>query len=418
MSAFSRTKQILASAMMIIIGKFSFFFFNGCLNLFREYSIHLMWFEYSSKSLLSEISMKLNVLLVVIFFVFLSGCAESENSPSKSQSEIDQISEQSTVPEILARRQLVRLALSELKAQSLYTDDTDWGIIEDALEKQIGTIQTDEDMKKTLNTVLNHIRDSHGRFFYKDQMFAHFTDWGNERNRGTRPIDQDARHRFEVEHNHQFELLGDYTGYVKIKGIGTDINEQAVHIRSNLEELAKEGAKNWILDLRYNTGGNLHPMMAGIGPLLCNGVVGGEANAKGEIIGKWTMTDGNFYLREYNEIPLPVSEGVRCNADVAVLISRYTVSSGEAVATTFKGRPNSKFFGEFTGGLTTVTNWEPINEELTMSIAVSYYADRNNNVFKQNLHPDENIEFSSELALNMDPAIIAAQNWLIRPRVE
>ncbi len=364
--------------------------------------------------------MKLIVLSSVLFVAFLGACVESVNSPLESTSKIDQTSQQLITPEVLARRQLARSALAELKAQSLFSNDVDWVTIEQELEKQIANIQTDEDMKKPLRTALNHLRDPHGRYFYKDQIFAQFTDWGNERNRDNRPIDQSTKRRFELEHNHHFELLGDQTGYVKINGIfrGEDLNQQAVYIRTNLEQLAKKGAKNWILDLRYNMGGNMHPMMAGLGPLLCNGVVGGEANAKGEIIGNWSMKAGNFYLREYNDIPLPVSEDIPCDADVAVLISRYTVSSGEAVATTFKGRPNSIFFGEPTGGLTTGTNWETIGEELIMSIAVSYYADRNNNVFKKNLQADEHISFSPELALNLDPAIIAAQNWLSKPRVE
>ncbi len=359
--------------------------------------------------------MKLVVLSSVLFVAFLGGCAESVNAPLEPPTELNQTSDQNITTAIQARKQLVRSALVELKAQSLFTSDVDWVAIEEELEQQIADIQTKEDMKRPLSTALNHLRDPHARFFYDNQVFAHFTEWGNERNRDSRTIDQSIVHRFNLEHEHHFELLGDHTGYIKIKGIfsGEDLNEHAISIRSNLELLAKKGAKNWILDLRYNMGGNMHPMMAGLGPLLCNGVVGGEANAKGEIIGNWLMKAGNFYLRDYNEIPLPVSNDIPCDADVAVLISRYTVSSGEAVATTFKGRSNSRFFGEPTGGLTTVTNWESIGEELIMSIAVSYYADRNNIVFNKNLQPDEHISFSPELAMNLDPAIIAANNWLL-----
>lgn len=362
--------------------------------------------------------MKINKLSAVLFVAVFGSCAEPENSPVELSNEINQTAEQQIATDIFARRQVVRTALAKLKDQSLYSDDVDWSTIEEELETQIANIQTDKDMKTPLNTALNFLRDPHGRFFYKDQMFAQFNDWGNERNRTNLPIDQGAKRRFELEHTHHFELLDDKTGYIKIKRIGSDINQQAIYIRSNLEKLAANGAKKWVLDLRYNTGGNMHPMMAGLGPLLCDGVVGGEADLKGEIIGDWSMKAGNFYLREYNDIPLPVSDDISCDADVAVLISRYTISSGEAVATTFKGRPNTSFFGEPTGGLTTVTNWEPIDEDLTMSIAVSYYVDRNNNVFEKNLQPDEHIDFSPELDLSLDPAIISAQKWLSKQTVK
>ncbi len=364
--------------------------------------------------------MKRIMLSGALLFAFVGGCTEPVDSPLDPPSEINDFSEQNIAPEVQARRQLVRSALSKLKAQSLYTKDVDWNAIEGELKKQIATIKTDEDMKVPLKTMLNHLRDPHARFFYNNQMFAHFTDWGNERNRDNRPIDQVAKNRFELEHNHHFELLGDQTGYIKIKGIGPneDLNQQASYIRSNLEKLAEKGAKNWILDLRYNTGGNMHPMMSGLSPLLCNGVVGGEADMKGDIIWNWSMKAGVFHYREESYLPLPVSDNISCDANVAVLISRYTASSGEAVATTFKGRPNSTFIGEPTGGLTTVTNWEALEDAFIMSISVSYYADRNNNVFEKNLQPDEHIDFSPELALPLDPAIIAAENWLSKPAVE
>jgi C-terminal processing protease CtpA/Prc len=373
-----------------------------------------MWPAFVLESVLIEISVKKIAFLGTLFFSFLGGCMNPSDNASEPIVEINQTSEQYIQPEVQARRMLVRSALSKLKEQSLFSEDVDWGSIEDELEKQIAIIQTDEDMKAPLNTALNFLRDPHARYFYKGQMFAHFTDWGNERNRDNRPIDQDARRRFEEEHIHQFELLDNQTGYIKIVGISPsdDVMQQANHIRSNLEKLAAKGARYWILDLRYNTGGNMNPMMSGLRPLLCDGAVGGEANLKGEIIGSWSMKDGDFYMGDYNDVSLAVSDGIQCDSGVAVLISRQTTSSGEAVGTTFKGRPNSRFFGENTGGLTTVTNWEPIDDELTMSIAVSYYADRNGNIFEENLQPDEHIEFVPELALNQDPAIEAAQSWL------
>lgn len=357
--------------------------------------------------------MKANQFSAALCLATLGGCAGSNIDAVEPPNESAVRADQSISAEVSARKQLVRSALSKLKARSLYSNSVDWEAFDDELEAQIADIQTDEDMKRPLENALNYLRDPHARFFYEGGMFAAFTDWGNERNRTTRFIDQGLKRRFELEHSHHFEMLEGQTGYIKIKGIfGGDLKQQASLIRSNLEALASKGAKNWILDLRYNTGGNMHPMMSGLGPLLCNGVVGGEADADGNITGKWTVKDGDFFVREYNEISLPASEGIDCDADVAVLISRYTISSGEAVATTFKGRKNSAFFGEATGGLITGTNWEPIDDKLTMSIAVNYYADRNSNVFTKNLTPDQQLEFSPEVALNLDPAVKAAGNWL------
>ena len=52
-----------------------------------------------------------------------------------------------------------------------------------------------------------------------------------------------------------------------------------------------------------------------------------------------------------------------------MLLSRYTVSSGEILATVLKGRPDTRFFGEASGGYTTNNCWEVIEDKLIMAIS-------------------------------------------------
>jgi len=283
-------------------------------------------------------------------------------------------------------------------------------------DKQISEIQSEADMKLPLTTALNALRDHHGRFFYNDEMFSHFTDWENERDRGSLPGEYDLVQKIQTEHTHEFAMVDDTIGLIKIVGVGSDkdITTEGQFIRGEIESLARTGAERWIVDLRYNTGGNMYPMLAGLGALLCDGGVGGEADSDDTERVKWSMEAGNFVYGGATYVDLPQSGSIQCDADVAVLLSRYTSSSGEVVATVFKGRPNTRFFGERSSGYTTVTNWEPISDDMTMSVSVSYYRDRDGVTYSKTIQPDVEIESPLELPLADDKVVSAAKDWLIK----
>ncbi len=360
------------------------------------------------------------VLSSVLATVLVVSCNNSDDRTSKTSSEKIEKTGTTDSSEILARRALVQKALNQLQKQSLYSDDIDWNTFSIEYEKLIAEIMTTDDMKVPLTAALNRLRDHHGRFIYKGKIFSHFTDWERIRITEGLPTEEAVMRQFELEHAHEFKSMGKRTGYIKIKGIGPneDVNEQSTLIRSNLDKLAARGVGNWIIDLRYNTGGNMYPMMAGLGSLFCDGLIGGEANSSNEIIRRWSMKSGNFFYGENNYVQLPISDNVDCTDNVAVLTSRYTASSGEIIAIAFKGRPRTKFIGESTGGFTTVTNWQPISDDLTMSISVSYYADRNNVIYKTRVSPDIDVEFNPELKDRRDPTIAAAQEWIAVQSIE
>ncbi len=101
------------------------------------------------------------------------------------------------------------------------------------------------------------------------------------------------------------------------------------------------------------------------------------------------------------------------DAKIAILISRWTVSSGEFVSVAFKGQKNTKFFGEETGGYTTNTSWEIIDEKIILSISTGIYCDRNGIKYPDNVKPDIKSEFKVENNLSKDKGIKIATEWLL-----
>ena len=201
-------------------------------------------------------------------------------------------------------------------------------------------------------------------------------------------------------------------GYLRIVGIGPgDVKEQSDFIRQGLTDLKSKAVDKWIVDLRFNGGGNMGPMISGLAPLIGEGFVAGAINKDNEIR-DFTIENGQFFnygrlVCEMDNLP-----EIKTNEKVAVLVSRYTISSGELVAIAFKGRDNTTFIGEETAGYTTGNGYDKINDELVLIISQDVFIDRNKNKYDVKVGVDEKIEFQHKVSFENDNQIIRAKQWL------
>ena len=212
----------------------------------------------------------------------------------------------------------------------------------------------------------------------------------------------------------EYQVLSGEVGYLKIVGIApnVDMKKESIKIRNAVLNLAQKKVKTWIIDLRYNGGGNMNPMMAGLGTLLGDGLVGKLVKKNGEKIFDWEIKNGNFIYNGAQPVNLPNQPTFINIPKVAVLLSLWTVSSGELVATAFKGRPNTAFFGEATGGYSSNTNWEIINNEIILNISSGIYCDRNGIIYEHKIPVDFEIPFEIVKDIEQDNCIQEAKMWL------
>lgn len=302
------------------------------------------------------------------------------------------------------------------KETSLYADRVDWPQVNARFQELIEGKQTPAELQPGLEYLLNRLGDKHATFrSAKDySIIAHFT--GTSPSEDTRPRDGKFINTVinDVTAKFSYQLLEGNIGYLKVVGIGpgATVKEQADEIRAGIMELDDKQVERWILDLRYNGGGNMNPMMAGLAPLVGEGFVGGAVNAQDSLVQRYTIAKGEFY--DNGRLACPMKNLPRISPDekVAVLLSRYTVSSGELVAVAFKGRENTIFIGENTGGYVTGNGWQPVSEELVMLISQSIFADRNGNVYAQNVGVDIPMKFNLTGKLSTDLQIQKAIEWL------
>jgi C-terminal processing protease CtpA/Prc len=299
----------------------------------------------------------------------------------------------------------------------MYSKTINWDSLQKQVYLKIDKANTIQDLKAAFETILNGLRDHHGKIINaKDYSYvAWFTDNKNRRNIDNRLFDDqiwkivnDTALKFEYK-----QLKGN-VAYLKIVGIGpnVDIQKEAEKIRLALIHLAKNKLNHWIIDLRYNGGGNMYPMVTGLGPLIGDGIVGKLVSASKDTLFTWRIVDGNFIYDVPDVLTLKNKPEFKTIPKVAVLTSRWTVSSGEVLATCFKGRPNTKFFGEETGGYTTNNNWEVINDQVILSISTGIYCDRNGIIYDKNIPVDFEIPFQVVNEIEKDKCLITAINWL------
>lgn len=194
-------------------------------------------------------------------------------------------------------------------------------------------------------------------------------------------------------------------GYVKVGTFaGSSQSAEAANyakaIQNTIQASDNESTRGWIVDLRDNRGGNMWPMLAGIGPILGEGTAGyfiDPDNGNYEWSYKNGVTSG-FELSNPYVLKKP-------NPKVAVFIDEATASSGEAIAIAFKARPDTRFFGMSTCGLSTANQNINMPDGAILYLTVSTMADRTKKMYGGKITPD--IE-----SINQTSYIEKAMEWL------
>ena len=298
------------------------------------------------------------------------------------------------------------------KETSLYADQVNWEEVNSVFIELTKGKDTTEDLKEGLQYLINSLGDKHGQFrSAKDHslIVSYSGKMGGSDNRDPEFLNTVIN---DISAKFSYKLLEDGIGYLKIVGIGPGIvKEQADFIRQGLIDLKSSGVDKWIVDLRFNGGGNMEPMISGLAPLIGEGFIAGSINRQNQIR-DYTIENGQFsnYGRLVCEMDnLPKIES---NEKVAVLLSRYTISSGELVAVAFKGRENTIFIGEETAGYTTGNGYDQINSELVMIISQDVFIDRNKTKYDGKVGVDNKIEFQHPISFENDLQINRAKEWL------
>jgi C-terminal processing protease CtpA/Prc len=206
------------------------------------------------------------------------------------------------------------------------------------------------------------------------------------------------------------KMLNNNIAYIKLPSFVSNdkalISHYADSAQNMIATFDAQNPKGYIIDLSDNGGGNCFPMIAGIGPLIGNGVCEMSFSGDGSISeliynDGWTGRDSTLVFAKSNPYHLK-----NANKPIAVIYGNETASSGEVTAIAFIGLPNAKSFGQATGGYSTrIDNFE-MSDGAYLNLASGVNADRNKNKFGGKIKPDVETK-------DRETALSEATKWIL-----
>lgn len=330
--------------------------------------------------------------LLLIAGVLLASCGPTITSPTSV----------STPTLSSEARTYLTVALDDMQRYALHRKTINWAILRQQAFQAANGANTPADTYLSISAALGALGDHHS-FLLTPQ---------------------------DTNQQHTADLTPDQepTGYPLTPGTGYlslphfEASQQAAY---RYIQLAQEvirttdqaGMCGWIIDLRDNSGGNMWPMLAAVGPILGDGRVGSFVSPDG---GKqtWIYHDGQAQDAGVTVIEMKNPYILKRPAPpVAVLTNQHTASSGEAIVVAFRARPSTRSFGEPTAGIPTANNVYRLRDGAELVLTVAADADRTGQTYEQAIVPDQIVptDVSQEgiqKGTTTDSGVQAALAWL------
>ncbi len=211
-------------------------------------------------------------------------------------------------------------------------------------------------------------------------------------------------------------LAGDL-GYVVVPPFTTPGREadSVGAARTVIETVDQAPTCGWVIDLRLNRGGTYSSMVGGVGPILGDGTFLGWQQRDGTqtwvTYADGRITDDGQPVADYADLSGDILQ--RPAPAVAVLTSPMTASSGEIATLAFVGRPETRLFGETTGGFATGIAGFPLFDGTVIGLATAAMTDRSGTTHLAGVEPDEHVAIDWETyGTDDDPVLRAAMDWL------
>ena len=292
-------------------------------------------------------------------------------------------------------------ALNIMQSNSLHRDTIDWETLRTSTFEMAKHAQTPADTYGAIRFALLQLGDHHSFFQTPEEA----TQW----ERLTASDSPAPRSKL---------LLGKL-GFVAMGGFLSGIPEEQSKYASSMQQLIRnvdaQSPCGWIVDLRENTGGNMWPMLVGIGPILGAGKAGSFVGPDGDEV-DWSYRDGQAFAGDevFATVNGPAYQLKAASPPVAVLTGIYTASAGEAMVVSFRGRPNTRSFGRSTTGVSTANESFLMNDGAWIVLTVAVFADRTGQTYGDRIYPDELVEDVRSFTIILKEAIPQpAIDWLM-----
>jgi len=316
--------------------------------------------------------------IIVFILLLLAACDKFPNipvTPTATATPIPTVASTPTSRISPDAAKYLNDALDIMQNNSINKHKIDWPALRADILNAAADAQTPAGTYPFINMALSRLNDNHS-FLMEPQEAAAAEN-------GINPTPVPPKITL-VETKFGYVVMPGYRGFNQdlMNQYGTDMQKQ-------IEEIDRQNPCGWIVDLRDNRGGNVWPMLIGIGPILGDGIAGWSIDADGNqtemayLNGKGM--DGHEIASEVIGEPYHLANP---DAPVAVLFGANTRSSGEAIVIAFIGRSNTRTFGSNSGGYTTGNANFPLSDKAILFLTTVIGADRTGKMYGGAIIPE------------------------------
>jgi carboxyl-terminal processing protease len=315
-------------------------------------------------------------VISLLLVLLLSSCSAATPTAEPAATASPEPSPTPTLPPDL--QTYLDTAIDLVQEKSIYSASTDWEYVRSQANQAAAGAQTTEDLYPILILVLHLTGDRHGYVMPSTKVESYYKD---------APITMPLI---------QYELLEGRLGSLTVptfsNGNKAAVQQFAGDLQDAIRVLDASQPCGWVLDLRNNEGGNGFAMLAGVAPLLGEGVYGYYAYPDGSR-SEWRSEAGKIYLGDVMTMELagPAYELRQPGNPIAVLTNEVTTSSGELLAIAFHGWSFTRSFGQETLGRTTVPAGYFLEDGAFFAFSSAYFADHTGEIFRDSFLPDVRI---------------------------
>jgi hypothetical protein len=316
--------------------------------------------------------MKKTLMIIVLLFTTIYGTAQKNLSTNDSIG--------------IFYNELV----STMKAEYLFKDKVNWVTIETELNEKLKSYRNFKNSLNEITFLFDQLNASHCAVHFEEDTFR-------DSNVGPSASDFSAQWVKKYESNPKFEvkMLDNQYGYILMPGINILSDKESHKIAqpmyNQINELKNsKSIKGWIIDLRFNTGGAVPPMLLALYDLLGNNDVWGILDINKKRTDRIKLSKGKYLYNSKKSSYINPKGNLLDKERVAIITNIATGSSGEVTALAFKGRENTIFIGQETYGATTTNGVRKLPFGAYMALTVGYDCDRNG-VFYPKIIPDVQI---------------------------
>ncbi len=321
---------------------------------------------------------------------------------------VDGASTAALPPASATARHYVDYVIGLIDSHSIYRAALDWPAFRSAVALQARGAESQVDAHLAVRYAIGALGDVHAYLRPAERAEVLGAAPVSNARTGRPPIPPEGRR------------MADGIAYLTIPGFAGGTHMQQVEFAETLQSMIASlddeplGTCGWIVDLRRNSGGNLWPMLLGLGPLLGDGDAVFATYPDGRRETVW-YRDGRAGLGDFARLRVR-GEPHRLRdpaASVAVLLGPDTASAAEVLAMAFRGIDGRRSFGASTDGVNSGTRTFVLPDGAELVLSVVTMSDRTGHAYRGPMQPDVAVEPARRAAPLAEQRVVgAAAAWL------